>query len=41
MRSDSNHRELGVVRDHSGSAHARGARLAGSIQRGRRPWGDM
>jgi hypothetical protein len=24
MRSDSNRRELGVVRDHSGSAHARG-----------------
>ena len=35
MRSDSNRRELGVIRDHSASAHARGhgARL-GSIQRG-------
>ena len=38
MRSDSNRRELGVIRDHSASAHARGPRrLAGSTQRGARP----
>jgi hypothetical protein len=28
MRSDSNRRELGVIRDHSASAHARGPRRA-------------